>query len=63
MSDDKNSRGTADRQRIDLEDPDEVRSWASSLSVTDNQLIEAVRIAGIEAARVREYLDKTQDRS
>lgn len=64
MSDDyKDNRGNADRQRIDLEDPDEVRDWAASLAVTEEQLIEAVRTAGAQAVNVRDYLDKTLVRS
>jgi hypothetical protein len=64
MSDDnKDYRGNADRQRIDLEDPEEVRDWATSLAVTEEQLIEAVRTAGTQAVNVRDYLDKTVVRS
>jgi hypothetical protein len=64
MSDDyKDTRGNTDRQRIDLEDPDEVRDWAASLAVTEEQLIEAVRTAGAQAVNVRDYLDKTLVRS
>jgi hypothetical protein len=64
MSDDyKDTRGNTARQRIDLEDPDEVRDWAASLAVTEEQLIEAVRTAGAQAVNVRDYLDKTLVRS
>lgn len=64
MGDDsKNSRENADRQRIDLEDPEEVRDWAASLAVTEAQLIEAVRTAGTQAVKVRDYLDRTVVRS
>ena len=59
MSDDKINQGILDRQCIDLEVPDEVRSWAASLDVTEGQLIEAVRTAGIQVSKVREYLDLT----
>lgn len=63
MDDSKDSRENADRQRIDLEDPEEVRDWAMSLAVTEEQLIEAVRTAGTQALKVRDYLDRTVVRS
>ncbi|HYJ18811.1 MAG TPA: DUF3606 domain-containing protein [Burkholderiales bacterium] len=63
MSDEKNSFTSQDRQKIDLEDPDEVRSWALSMAVSEGQLIEAVRVAGIQASKVREYLNMTLTRA
>lgn len=59
MSDEKNNFAFQDRQKIDLEDPDEVRGWALSMDVSEGQLIEAVRVAGIQASKVREYLNMT----
>ena len=59
MSHDKLNQGILDRQCIDLEDPDEVRSWATSLDVSEGQLIEAVRTAGIQVSKVRAYLELT----
>lgn len=59
MSDEKNNSAIQDRQKIDLEDPDEVRGWALSMDVSEGQLIEAVRVAGIQASKVREYLNMT----
>lgn len=58
MDDDRSNLARQDRQRIDLEDPDEVRDWAMSLAVTQDQLIEAVRTAGSQAVNVRAYLAK-----
>ncbi len=49
-------------ERIDLEDRDEVHDWAASFSVTDDELIEAVRTVGVQASRVREYFEKTLPR-
>jgi hypothetical protein len=56
MSDDKANRGTPDRDRIDMNDPDEVRNWSKSLGVSREELQAAVQAAGDRAERVREYL-------
>ena len=53
------NQGILDRQCIDLEDPEEVRSWAVSLNVSEGQLIEAVRTVGIQVSKVRAYLELT----
>jgi hypothetical protein len=56
MSDDKANRGAPDRDRIDMNDPDEVRNWMKSLGVSREDLQRAVEAAGDRAERVREYL-------
>jgi hypothetical protein len=56
MSDDKANRGSPDRDRIDMNDPDEVRNWTESLGVSREELQRAVQAAGDRADRVREYL-------
>ena len=56
MSDDKGNRGAPDRDRIDMNDPDEVRNWTQSLGVSKEELQRAVQAAGTEADKVREYL-------
>lgn len=56
MSDDKSNRGAPDRDRIDMNDPDEVRNWMQSLGVSREELQRAVQAAGDRAERVREYL-------
>lgn len=58
MSDDKTNRGMPDRERIDINDPDEVRNWTRSLGVSPDELERAVRAVGAQASRVREYLGK-----
>ncbi|MGZ5036759.1 MAG: DUF3606 domain-containing protein [Usitatibacter sp.] len=58
MSDDKSNRGSPDRDRIDIGDPDEIRSWTASLGVSPEELQRAVRAVGTQASRVREYLGK-----
>lgn len=49
MSDDKNERGAPDNQRIDVNDPNELRHWSKSLGITTEKLKQAV---------VREWLRK-----
>lgn len=56
MSDDKSKRGSPDRDRIDMNDPDEVRNWTQSLGVSKEELQRAVQAAGNQADKVREFL-------
>jgi hypothetical protein len=56
MSDDKGNRGSPDRDRIDMNDPNEVRNWTQSLGVSKDELQRAVEAAGTQADKVREYL-------
>jgi hypothetical protein len=56
MSDDKAKRGRPDRDRIDMNDEDEVRNWTKSLGVSKEELSNAVQAAGDRADKVREYL-------
>ena len=56
MSDDKSNRGSPDRDRIDMNDPDEVRNWTKSLGVSKEELQRAVQAAGNQADKVREFL-------
>ena len=58
MSDDKSNRGSPDRDRIDMSDPDEVRNWTKSLGVSREELERAVQAAGPTASKVREHLGK-----
>lgn len=58
MSDDKSNRGGPDNKRIDVHDPDELRHWSKSLSVTPEQLKEAVARVGTSAEKVRDSLRK-----
>jgi hypothetical protein len=56
MSDNKGNRGAPDRDRIDINDPDEVRNWTQSLGVSKEELQRAVQAAGDRAEKVREFL-------
>ena len=58
MSDSKSNRGSPDRDRIDINDPDEVRNWTKSLGISKEELQQAVQAAGDRAEKVREYLGK-----
>jgi len=58
MSDNKSNRGSPDRDRIDINDADEVRNWTKSLGVSKEELERAVSAAGDRADKVREYLGK-----
>jgi hypothetical protein len=58
MSDDKNNRGSPDRDRIDMSDADEVRNWTKTLGVSKEELERAVQAAGNSADKVRAHLGK-----
>ena len=55
MADDKSNRGQPDRDRIDVNDEDEMRTWSRSLNMTPEEIREAVRVVGNSAAKVREH--------
>ena len=59
MSDDKSKTGGQDRKRINVSQDYEVRDWAARLGVTPDELREAVKAAGDEAAAVEAYLKRT----
>jgi hypothetical protein len=54
MADDKSNRASPDRDRIDVSDPDELRNWSKSLNKTPEEIMDAVRVVGNSAAKVRE---------
>jgi hypothetical protein len=56
MSDSKQNRGSPDRDRIDIHDPDEIRNWTKSLGVSKEELEKAVAAVGDRAEKVREHL-------
>lgn len=60
MSDDKSKRGSPDRDRIDMNDEDEVRNWTKSLGVSKEELQRAVQAAGNQADKVREFLGRSR---
>jgi len=62
MSDDKSKRGSPDRDRIDINDPDEVRNWTESLGVTKEELQRAVEAVGTTPGKVYDYLGRNRAR-
>ena len=58
MPDNKHITHPTDAQRIDINDPNEVRNWCSSLNCTEAQLRNAVAAVGTWAHHVRDYLKK-----
>ena len=58
MPDDLSNRGPADRSRINVNEPWEVRYWCKDLGCTEQQLRDAVKAAGVMADAVRRHLRK-----
>jgi hypothetical protein len=58
MADDKTKTGGQDRERINLSEEYEVRDWARSLGVNEEQLRIAVAAVGDRVDKVREHLKK-----
>ena len=58
MADDKTKKGPADSSRINLNEDYEVSYWTSTLGVSKEKLMEAVKKAGNSAKAVREHLGK-----
>lgn len=56
MSDDKSKAGPADAKRINVNEAYEVRYWTGALGVSEEQLREAVKRAGVMADDVRAEL-------
>jgi hypothetical protein len=58
MADDPKQRHGQDRTRIDTNQDHEVRYWTKELGVSEDELKEAVRIAGNQVEKVRQHLSK-----
>ena len=56
MADDPTKRGSQDRDRINVNQDHEVRSWAKSLGVSEDQLRSAVAKAGPMVKDVKAHL-------
>ena len=56
MSDDKSKAGPADAARINVNEDYEVRYWTHALGISEEQLREAVKRAGVMAVDVRAEL-------
>ena len=57
MADDRRKRGGLDRNRINLQQPHEVRFWMQELDVDEAALREAVAQVGTRADTVRQHLE------
>jgi len=53
MADDKSKRGAADRSRINIHEPYEVKYWTKTLGVNSEKLMELVKEHGTSAEAVR----------
>jgi len=56
MSDDLNKRNGQDRERINVNEDYELRSWSKKFNVTPDQLKQAVQTVGDRAAAVERHL-------
>ena len=56
MSDDDRLRPMAQRARINLNDPSEVRYWCTELRCSESQLRDAIHRVGAATVRVRAFL-------
>ena len=59
MSDDKSKKGSADRERINVQEPYEVEYWSKKFGVTPDQLKAAVQKAGVMATDVEKELKRS----
>jgi hypothetical protein len=58
MADDKQDRGTHDRNRIDVSEDYELRYWTKDLGITPDELKSAVQKSRPSVKAVREHLGK-----
>lgn len=58
MSDDKNDRAPRDAQRVNVNEDYEVRYWTRKWNVSEQQLRDAVKRAGVMADDVAKALGK-----
>jgi hypothetical protein len=58
MSDDKTDRGSPDRDRINVNQPHELRYWSEKFGVTPDELKQAVQDVGPTVAKVEQRLQQ-----
>ena len=61
MSDDKNRKGPEDQDRINLNQPYEVRDWTKKLSINEATLRIAVKEVGDRGVSVRAWLKRPEN--
>jgi hypothetical protein len=56
VADDRTKTGKADRDRININEPYEVRDWAKKFGVSEDRLVQATKKAGpMVAAGAKEF--------
>jgi Protein of unknown function (DUF3606) len=63
MADDLSQRGGQDRERVNVNQDHELRSWAQKFGVTRERVREAVQAVGDRADKVEDYLRGRNERS
>jgi hypothetical protein len=58
MPDDTNKTGAADRERVNIHEPYELRDWSQKFGVTPEELKRAVEKVGVMARDVERELKK-----
>jgi hypothetical protein len=58
MADDTSKQGPADRIRVNVHEPYELRYWTTKFHCSEEQLVDAVEHVGVMAKDVERYLDK-----
>lgn len=56
MPDDRKDRGPADRSRVNVNEPWEVKYWCKELRCTETELRAAVKAVGVSANKVRIHI-------
>ena len=59
MADDLKNRGAADRSRVNIHEDYEVRYWTEKWGVSKEQLVDAVKKAGVSVEAVARELGKS----
>lgn len=59
MSDDPKKIGKPDRDRINVNEPHELRDWAKHFYVSQDKIKEAVKAVGVMAKDIERYLSST----
>ncbi len=58
MSDDPKNRAPADRSRVNVDEPGEVKYRRKEYGCTEQQLRQAIAAVGVSAAKVSQYLKR-----
>ncbi|MDB5821340.1 MAG: hypothetical protein JWR21_44 [Herminiimonas sp.] len=63
MADELSKRGSADRLRVNTNEPHDARYWCQKWGCTEEELRKAVQVAGVMADKVAAQLDKYKSES